>query len=200
MGKAKKLVHGVGINDADYSITIKEEIPSKDGKRRRKTIWSCPFYERWKNMLTRCYSTNYHKARPSYQECTVCEEWLTFSKFKEWMEAQDWVGKVLDKDLKVLGNKQYNPDTCLFISKEINNFITEANAIRGDFPIGVTYCKQTNKYTASCGNPLSKKREHLGRFASPEEAHLAWKHRKSAIAATLTNDEELLKYLLRRYK
>ncbi len=47
----KELVLDIGINDADYSIS-KEEII--DGKR--KVTWRCPYYVRWYNLLSRCYS------------------------------------------------------------------------------------------------------------------------------------------------
>jgi len=53
-------------------------------------------------MLTRCYYQKRLDIRPSYEECIVCEEWLTFSNFKKWTEQQDWEDKQLDKDFFVL--------------------------------------------------------------------------------------------------
>jgi hypothetical protein len=157
----RKLVLDIGINDADYSIS-KEEII--DGKR--KVTWRCPYYVRWYNLLSRCYSKAALKKRPQYMECFVCEEWLTFSNFKRWMESQDWENKQLDKDLKVLGNKEYSPDNCLFISPSLNAFLNENENNRGECPIGVF--RKRDKFAAQEG------KKHLGYFESEESAHREW--------------------------
>ena len=90
--KLRKLIHGVGINDADYVVEKKETISHVNGKRKQKTTWICPFYRAWKCMLTRCYSATYQERKPTYRGCSVSEEWLTFSNFKSWMEKQDFQG------------------------------------------------------------------------------------------------------------
>lgn len=46
-----KLVQGVGVNDADYPVTKEEVINGK-----RKYVWVCPYYARWRSLLGRCYS------------------------------------------------------------------------------------------------------------------------------------------------
>ena len=76
-------------------------------------------------MLQRCYSESHLVRQPTYKGCSVCEEWLTFSNFKSWMEQQDWEGKQLDKDLLVYKNKIYSPETCVFVSSVINSFFVE---------------------------------------------------------------------------
>lgn len=106
----RRLVYGVGVNDADYMLK-----PTVNGRRE-----CCPFYQKWKSMLERCYSDKNFKKYPSYIGCTVCYEWLIFSKFKSWMENQDWKGKQLDKDIRVKGNKIYSPETCSFVSHAVN--------------------------------------------------------------------------------
>jgi len=58
---AKVLVHGIGINDANYQVC-----PRK-GKERAV----CPFYSAWKGMLRRCYSPAEQKRYPNYIGCTV---------------------------------------------------------------------------------------------------------------------------------
>ena len=45
--KNRKLVCGVGINDADYVVTKQETIGYVDGKQKQKLIWRCPFYKTW---------------------------------------------------------------------------------------------------------------------------------------------------------
>lgn len=107
---SKKLIYGVGVNDSDYKVN-----PTVKGKRVK-----CPFYMKWRNMIARCYSSAYHKIKPSYKGCVVCSEWLSFSNFKSWMIKQDWKGKQLDKDIVKLGNKEYSPSTCVFVSNSVN--------------------------------------------------------------------------------
>lgn len=197
MNKKKGLLVGGGINDAEYSVTKHTLV---DGKIKR--VWTCPFYLKWKSMFIRCYSDKYKEKRPTYEECTVCEEWKTFSKFKAWMEHQEWKGKQLDKDLLNHGNKVYCPEYCVFVSEQVNSFVVESTAIRGVWPIGVYYEKQTNKFRAHCSNSFTKKNEHLGYFTCPNEAHEAWLKRKRELAhelAALQTDPRVAKALIDRY-
>lgn len=164
--KRNKLVYGVGTNDADYNII------EYDGSHQ--IVQRCPYYTKWVAMLARGYSELLHKKHPSYAGVSVCEEWLTFSNFKSWMETQDWEGKHLDKDILVKGNKLYSPDTCIFVSQEINKFLTESTVARGNYPIGVSLEKKSLKFKAQCYNVQSGKKEYLGLFDSPVDAHRAW--------------------------
>ena len=81
------------------------------------------YYTKWQSMLTRCYDKAYQERQPSYKGVTVCEEWLTFSNFKHWMEQQDFEGLQLDKDLLSFGNKVYSPSTCCFIPAKLNTIL-----------------------------------------------------------------------------
>ena len=201
MGRAS--ICGVGINDADYVVKIKQELDRVDGKRKQKLIWSCPYYQTWKAMITRCYSVAFHKKYPTYKDCTVCEEWKHFSNFKSWMEQQEWQGKELDKDVLVKDNKLYGPDTCIFIYRKTNCFIRESEASRGDYMIGVSWNKLTQTFMARCSNPFTGKQEGLGYFVSEKEAHLAWLKRKLDLAvelAVLENNPKLTEALIGRYK
>ena len=81
-----RLVQGVGVNDAGYRVAIKERLPCSNGKRIQKEVWMCPYYSKWKSMLVRCYSTKYHQRRPTYKDCSVCNDWLLFSNFRKWVE------------------------------------------------------------------------------------------------------------------
>jgi hypothetical protein len=182
MRKRNKLIIGVGINDADY---VTRKIEKVNGKQT--TIWSCPYYNKWKDMIVRCYRKKAHNTRPRYAECTVCNEWLTFSNFKAWMETQDWQGKHLDKDLLSMGNKVYSPDFCVFIKPELNIFMTDRLSCRGVYPLGVCLHKSGNKFVAQCSNQITKKQEFLGHFSCANQAHLAWKKRKHEIACQLAD-------------
>jgi len=103
--KAKKLVYGVGINDADYVTQKWETISYVNGKQKQNLVWECHYYRTWCGMLMRCYSAKHQERNPTYKGCSVSEEWLRFSNFKSWMERQDFEGMQLDKDLLFEGNK-----------------------------------------------------------------------------------------------
>ena len=181
--KKNKLVYGIGINDADYQVQISGVVNGKKTK-----VWVCPFYYRWTRMLSRV-SQKWIELHPSYKDCSVCDEWLTFSNFKSWMEQQDWEGKHLDKDLLVEGNKIYSPDTCIFVDKKINLFVVDNARCRGNYMVGVTLPKQSKRYMSKCSNPFTGIDEYLGYFNTELEAHLAWKKRKHEHACQLAESE-----------
>lgn len=200
--KIGKLVCGVGVNDADYVIQEVETIGYVNGKRRQTLVWFCPFYRSWSDMIKRCYYTKYHDKFPTYIGCTVSKEWLTFSNFKSWMKAQDFVDNQLDKDLLFEGDKVYSADTCVFVSKVVNSFITDSAASRGEWLIGVCWDKSASKFMSQCRNPFTKKNEYLGYFTCELEAHKAWKVRKLELAkelAEIQTDERVAEALINRY-
>lgn len=142
------------------------------------------------------------KCRPTYIGCQVCDEWKVFSNFKAWMEQQDWEGKELDKDLLFSGNKTYSPETCVFVSSAVNNFILDNGRCRGDWPIGVSFNKEKRKFEARCSNPFTKKFENLGYFSCPQDAHKAWALRKRQLAVILAgmqSEEKISTALKNRY-
>lgn len=193
----KTIVCGVGINDAAYPVT---QYVKENGNY--KIVWQCPFYLTWKNLIARCYSKKWLTKYPAYRGCNVCDEWLTFSNFKSWMETQNWQDKALDKDLLVQGNKIYSPDTCVFIDQKINNFTTDRANARGKYLLGVHWYKKTSKFKAQCQNPFKGKNEHIGYFDNELDAHLAWrakKHEHACKLADLCDDERLAKALRTRY-
>lgn len=198
-----KLICGVGTNDAGYSTKKMQNLGIVNGKRKQKLAWFCPYYSRWKNMLQRCYSEDYHQKHPTYIGCTVCEEWLLFSNFKAWMETQDWEGKDLDKDILFPGNKVYAPSNCAFVSQIVNHFCCESYAIRGLYPIGVCRYKASGKYQARVMNPFLKKMEYLGLFVDAQTAFTAWLKRKLELAKLLAaeqNDPRVAEALIERYE
>lgn len=192
MKARNKLLYGIGVNDAHYAVQ-----PIINGK---KTV--CPYYQVWKSMLERSYSEKRQTRNPTYIGCSVCDEWLTFSNFKVWMENQDWQGKQLDKDLLVAGNKVYSPQTCVFIDHMTNSFTIDCGATRGEWPIGVYFNKRDKKFKARCRNPFTKKLEHLGYFTCPDAAHQTWKARKHELALQLADiqpDSRVAQALRTRY-
>lgn len=175
MQKRKRLVFGIGIND---SIAPVYEL--KNGKRARTPAYRC-----WVDMLKRCYSDRYHLLQPTYANCTVCDEWLIFSRFKEWFDTQHKEpGWQIDKDLLCVGNKIYCPDFCVFVPRQLNLFFNDKAARSGDCMLGVDWDR--GKFRAKCHNPFTRKQEHLGYFDSEHEAHMAWIKRKHEIACDLS--------------
>lgn len=172
MGKGR-LVFGVGINDADYGVHKYERVNGK-----WKVTWRCPYYEKWVNMLRRCYSPRSLEKYPTYRGCTVCDEWLTFSNFREWMETQEWEGRALDKDFLIEGNKIYSPSTCIFLPSKLNSFITTRGNDRGQYPLGVSYMKKHKKMVNERSKPYQSSisdqkgsQIDLGYYSTTEEAH-----------------------------
>lgn len=195
-------MYGVGINDADYVVKKWETVGHVDGVRKRKLVWYCPYYRVWHSMLQRCYSPKYQERFPTYKGCSVSEEWLTFSVFKMWMEAQDFEGKHLDKDLLFKGNKVYSKETSVFVTREINLFTNDRGNDRGEWLIGVCWHKASGKFQSRCSNPFTKKREVLGLFNCELEAHQAWLKRKLELAHSLAaeqTDERIARALIERY-
>jgi len=158
----KSLVQGIGINDADYSVKI---------EKNKKIIWICPFYDRWKQMLRRCYAPELHKKHPCYIGCSVTPEWRYFSKFRLWMESQKWEGMQLDKDLLVKGNKVYGPDTCCFLPQAINTLFkcTKNKKAKKNLPNNV-YLEPSGKYCVLI--KLSQKKLYRKMFLNFKEAHI----------------------------
>lgn len=88
-------------------------------------------YSTWKGMIDRCYGEKSLKKRPTYIGCSVHKDWHNFQNFAEWFYSNYVDGHALDKDIKVKGNKQYSPHTCMFVSVEDNT--VEAHAKYYDF-------------------------------------------------------------------
>ncbi len=152
--RKSKLVLGVGIND----------VPNV----RQTTA-----YRYWFTMLRRCYEKKYQDKYPTYKECSVCEEWHTFSNFKKWFDNPEngyQEGYQLDKDILSKGNKTYSPETCCLIPPALNLCFTHHRKTNG-LPLGV--CWQKGKYVAQFSP--QKKNGYLGRFDTAEEAFNAYK-------------------------
>ncbi len=200
----QQLVEGVGVNDAGYQVKIAgQRSRTAGGRRTQKSLWECPFYNRWKGMLRRCYNASYQAKRPTYAGCSVVDSWLIFSNFRAWMERQDWQGKEIDKDLLVPGNKLYGPDTCVFIDRAVNVFLTERKGDRSEVLVGVYAERRRRGFKANCQDVDSGRQIYLGRFATAEEAHEAWRKYKASqaeILAARQTDPRVAAALLSRYQ
>lgn len=132
------------------------------GKPKSEVCSRSVCYDRWKKMIVRCYSENYHSTRESYKDCTVCDEWLNYSNFEVWFNDNYVTGYDLDKDLLVQGNRIYSPDTCSFVPPQLNTWIVEKN--KGDCEMGVSRRrhKRTKEFNGLFNVAFGGK--YLGRF------------------------------------
>lgn len=155
----KSLVYGVGTND----------LHSRNSE---------PIYDRWADMLRRCYYPKALRENPTYKGCSVCKEWLIFSNFKRWFVENSIEGYSIDKDILVKGNKVYSPETCCFVPQAINVLILGKRRKSSPYPLGVTYHRWGNCIRYSAQIAGAENHKHLGYFSTPEEAHLAYKEAK----------------------
>lgn len=132
-------------------------------------------YTKWKSMLQRCYNGK----NPTYEDCTVCEEWHCFQNFAKWYNTNAINSSVkydLDKDILVKGNKVYSPETCCLVPHSLNGLLIKSDSARGELPIGVTKTEH-GTYIASLQLD-NRVREHLGCYKTPELAFMAYKEAK----------------------
>lgn len=171
----RRPILGVGINDSDYVTQVR-----LDGRNVM-----CPAYVSWCNMLRRCYSSEFHKKFPTYSNVTVCDDWLSFMKFREWWIGNYVDGWQLDKDLLSKGNTTYSEDKCIYVPHWLNSFTLNNLKNRGDYPVGVDYLRREKSFRSRCCEPLSGTVYDLGLFDNPDEAHNAWRSKKLEIALNL---------------
>tara|TARA_R110000851_G_scaffold326126_1_gene494537 strand:+ start:575 stop:1180 length:606 start_codon:yes stop_codon:yes gene_type:complete len=187
--KNRRLVFGVGINDATYKTHIKV-----DGKRI-----TCPFYVKWQGMLKRSYYQPYKDKNTTYKDVTVCDEWLVFSVFKCWMANQDWNNKELDKDILTQGNSIYSPGKCIFVSRGINCLLVCSATNKGKYKTGVCFQKDAGRFKAYCNH--KGRQNHLGYFDTEIEAHNAYCDFKYwSIGQFAIKQKEPLRTALLKYK
>lgn len=176
----RKPVYGVGINDSDYTtkcVTLKLR---------------CPIYEAWKAVLMRSCAKEYKNKNPTYENVIICDEWLIFSNFRKWFIENHIDDYHLDKDILSLGSKIYSPETCIYVPRWLNNFITSSNGSRGKYKIGVCWDKVKHKFSAQCNNPITRQRGHVGYFNNETDAHMAWLDRKLSIALELKPEMDII--------
>ena len=143
-------------------------------------------YTVWSYMIRRCYDEKLQEKHTTYKNCKVCKDWLFYPNFKKWYEKNyyeiDNQRMCLDKDILIKNNKVYSPDTCVFVTQNINTLFIKKDANRGNLPIGVNWHKGAEKYQANCSifdvNTGKVKRKHLGYYNTPQEAFESYKKAK----------------------
>ena len=148
---------------------------SKDGKY--VATWG---YSKWIGMLQRCFYDKLKERQPTYKDVTCCDRWLCFANFLEDLEVlkQEYSWNEdeklnLDKDILNKNNKIYSLENCILVPDYINFLFLKNDAIRGQYPIGVSYDKRKKKYQAYCS--VNGKQIRIGRYNTVEEAFNAYK-------------------------
>lgn len=152
------------------------------GKYSRKTHKS--IYNKWADMLSRCYNPYTLNKKQCYIDCYVCEEWHNFQNFAKWYEENYYECNEklhLDKDILIKGNKIYSPETCIFVPHKINEYFSGINITKG-------YRIINNKYVAYI--KVDKKQKYLGSYETKEEA----------IESYIIEKENGIKILVNKYK
>ena len=179
-------IYGVAINDADYNVT--KSFIDLDGN---KVTTICPIYTIWKNMLTRVYCKTYHAKNPQYIEVSVDRDWLSFMTFRMWALEHYFNGAVLDKDLYDPTAKCYSPETCTFVSQDINQLIHyNARKKTSNLPTGVSLTSSTNKRPYYARLQKYGKYVRLGTFDTIEEAEVAYLTAKAAYIHDVASQQD----------
>lgn len=151
-----------------------------EGKYSNKT--HPKIYEEWIDLIRRCFDLNFKKKYKTYEDCILENYLLCFQNFGKWYEENYYEVKnekmSLDKDILIKGNKIYSRKTMIFVPQKINTLFVKSDAIRGKYPIGITYNKREDKLVVSC--KVNGKRVHLGYFLPNqiEEAFQCYKQFK----------------------
>jgi len=97
------------------------------------------------------------------------------------MIQQPWQGNELDKDIILMGNKEYHPDYCAFVPTHVNTAIhSTKRSNKHNLPLGVHryFTNQGTRYHTTLmrhGLPTIRK----GAFITPEETHAYYLNAKS---------------------
>jgi hypothetical protein len=176
-------VCGVGITGNKY--------PAKTSGKNEKE------YQTWRDMLRRCYDEKTQNKQPTYKNCTVCDQWLYYPNFYDWIHSQENFDKwyntsekwTIDKDIIHKGNRIYSPDNCCLVHNDINVLFTKDNQSRGDLPIGVTKNpKNDGEYVVRCSDG-NNHNIFLGHFKDPKDGFIAYKNKKEEIIKRIASEE-----------
>lgn len=163
----RRPIFGIGVNDADYM----QQPMTKNGRL------TCPCYRTWKAILSRCYNKKFHEIEPTYIGVSICEEWKSFSAFRDWWIIHQVDGWHIDKDI-VGGGIEYSPENCIYIPQWLNAFVMRNESRRGECLIGVHWCNRKKSYVAQCNDTNTGNRVHVGYFKEMNDAHDAYKKEK----------------------
>lgn len=134
-------------------------------------------YSLWISIKQRCYVPRDDCKNHAYLDCKICNEWIDYNNFKEWVKSQFYIqGYQIDKDILCKGNKEYAPDKCCFVPMFINSLFTKSDKSRGKYPLGVSITK-SGTFIATMRKTINGERHkiYLGSYKTPAEAFSAYK-------------------------
>lgn len=173
-------VYGVGVKGSKHPSRINNKITIE--------------YGIWYSMISRCYNKKFHLRESTYKECQVCNEWLFFDNFYNWLHEQENFETLsknnnleLDKDILVKGNKIYSPETCCLVPHRVNMLFVKANSLRSNLPIGVRKMGIYDKYTAEYEH--DRRHIYVGAYETVEETFLAYKFHKEETIKNVAQEE-----------
>lgn len=143
-----------------------------------------PFiYTKWYRMLDRCYNPNGQDYK-YYKNVKVVDRWHCLQNFGadiETMPNYNKKGWELDKDLLIIDNKKYGPNTCSFVPHELNKIglFNYSDGVRLDTR------KLTKKYTVYLHE--DGKQKFKGSFTTLKEAKLFYREVKIQRVRKLAN-------------
>jgi hypothetical protein len=122
------------------------------------------------------------KLKPNYVGCTTSENFKCFQFFTDWCHKQIGYNNLfqLDKDILIKNNKLYSENTCVFIPKGLNTFLTNTREQKGKNLIGAAPYNNSFKFRSYIS--INNKRTVLGIFNTEILAHHAWITAKEAEA------------------
>ena len=180
--------HGHGYLGVDKEGIVPKISEFKDDKRIN--TWE---YNKWQNMLQRCFNNKCKEKYPTYKSVTCCKRWLCFANFLEDFEVlkneYNWSEDEklnLDKDILHKNNKIYSLENCILVPDYINSLFVKNDTKRGSYPAGVSYHKRAKKYQARCN--VNGKLISLGLYSTPEGAFNAYKTAKEQEIKRIAND------------
>lgn len=138
-----------------------------------------PVYKSWVGMFERCYDAKYQARCPTYKGCTVHPEWHNFQNYAKWHLNHECygLGYEIDKDILVLGNKVYSPDTCTLVPSNVNKVAVIRSSPLGLRNTGIIKRKSLDRFLVRMN--INGKTEVLGYFETEQEAHLAFINKKA---------------------
>lgn len=145
-------------------------------------------YTSWRNMLQRCFLASLQRKIPAYTGCSVCTDWLVFSVFEAWFDANSKPGLQLDKDILRPGNKVYCPAHCCFVPPAVNSLFGSHTRSPGAVRQGV-------HINAACLKPyrvklnIDGRQTHLGGFDTLAEASRQYAKHKSEFIRKVADRE-----------
>lgn len=163
---------------------------------------SIEIYNKWYNMMSRCYSKTSSTKFPTYTSCIVCKEWHNFQNFAKWYKENypydlKNVKFELDKDLlqQDVENKIYSHVTCVFVPKKVNIFLANKRTKNTSGYTGVSFDNEYKKWRAQINDFKTNKRVYLGSYSNIDDAINSYKRSREIQAFEVRAYMKNLNYL-----